>query len=195
MCLASKIDGLIEVKIPVARCDHDVDTFSAKLFDRSAEGELRLRRPPGAVDRLEIDFLCDIREELESLQYRMHFHDRPGAAEDVHREDLNAVRNAGYAIAVPVRSDDACHMRSVRLHRFLFCQWPSVTAGIKSVLAASVFCLLFLTEFVEHALQVRMIRVDACIHDADRAGSVGRRVLVPAPLCPAGHIEAVSPCR
>ena len=195
MCLASQIDGLVEVKIPVARCDHDVDAFPAKLFDRGAEGELRLNRSPGAVDRLEIDFLCDICEELESFQYGMHFHDGPGAAENVHREDLNTMCDAGYAVAIPVRSDDPCHMGPMRRYRFLLCLRPFVAAGIKAVLPASVFCLLLLAEFVEHALQVRMIRVDACIHDADRAGSIGRRILISAPLGPSGHAKPISSCR
>ena len=105
------------------------------------------------------------------------------------------MRDTGHALSVPVCGDNACHMGTVGVHRLLLRERSLVSAGVITVFSAAVFCLLLRGKLVEHALQVRVVRVDSRIHDADRAGRIGGRVLVPVPFLPSGNAETVPSCR
>ena len=83
-------------------------------------------------------------------------------------------------------------MRAVGISRFLLILRPAVAAGVIAVLAAAILGLLLRRKLVEHALQIRVIRINAGIHNADRASRVGRGIRVRPPFLPAGHLHSVA---
>ena len=83
-------------------------------------------------------------------------------------------------------------MGPVGVYRLLFIHRIAVSACIQAVPAAAVFLLLLLSKLVQHALQVRVIRINARIHDTDRTARVFRRFLIAAPFSPSGNAEAVT---
>ena len=83
-------------------------------------------------------------------------------------------------------------MRAVGISRFLLILRPSVAAGVIAVLAASILSLLLRRKLVKNALQIRVIRINAGIHNTDRASRVYRGIRVLPPFLPAGHLHSVS---
>ena len=81
---------------------------------------------------------------------------------------------------------------------FLLRHRSAVAAGIVAVFAAAVPGLLLRRKLIENALQIRMVRINAGVHDADRAARVGGRgglVLSGKTFLPARHFQIVAAFR
>ena len=110
----------------------------------------------------------------------------------VDGEYFDSVGNTGCSFTVPVRGNNARHMRAVGISRFLLILRPAIAAGVIAVLAASILGLLLRRKLVEHALQIRVVHINAGIHNTDRTSRVYRCIWVRPPFLPAGHLHSVA---